>query len=220
MPDPHRVKSELQALLSRAQYTSIFHHRNEFAKPGGKADTPESIATKTADYLWKQHPLLDPVEIIELRGPVELYRAYDGGIRKGSAGTLGRSWVERQVAETIWEATAKYKGEERRKWYMEFLRTANFVLPEWNGMLELAYMLVPSGASVVVARGRGNWKAMRTPRGATRPGGLPGIGTAASVLTAAGMVPIPGTVQCVVPLFNDMWVNQVSRLATTWPFIR
>jgi len=102
---------------------------------------------------------------------------------------------------------------------MEFLRTANFVLPEWNDMLQIAYMAVPAGASVVVARGLGSWKAMRTPMTRPRPGGAPSITTAGDVMSVAGMVPIPGTVQCVVPLFNDMWVNQVARLSPNWPFV-
>lgn len=218
MPDPHRIRSELQALLSLPQFSSIFFHRNQFAKPGSLPDTAETIAVQTANYLWEKKPLLDPVEVVVLRGPLELYRAYDGGVRKGSAGTLGRSWFERSVAETIWQGTAKYSGEDRRKWYMEFLRTANFVLPEWNDMLQIAYMSVPSGASVVVARGRGNWRAMRTPPGKTRPGGAPGIVNAPDVMTAAGMMPIPGMVQCIVPLFSDMWVNQISRNSPRWPF--
>jgi hypothetical protein len=220
MPDPHRIKNELQALLSQPQFSSIFLHRNQFSRPGSVPDTPERIAAQTADYLWQKKPLLDPVEIVLLRGPLELYRAYDGGVRKGSAGTLGRSWIERSVAETIWKATAKYNGEDRRRWYMEFLRTANFVLPEWNDMLEIAYMSVPSGASVVVARGRGDWRAMRTPPGVTRPGANPSIVTAQDVMTGAGMMPIPGVAQCVVPLFNDMWVNQISRRSPSWPFVR
>jgi len=219
MPDPHRIKNELQALLSRPQFASLFFHRNQFAKPGSAPDTPEGIAARTADYLLKNNPLLDPVEIVELKGPQELYRAYDGGVRRGSAGTLGRSWFERSVAEAIWNATAKYQGEDRRKWYMEFLRTANFVLPEWNDMLQIAYMAVPSGASVVVARGRGNWRAMRTPPGQTRPGGAASITNTGDVMSSAGMMPIPGTVQCVVPISNDMWVNQISRLSPKWPFV-
>ncbi len=111
MPDPHRIRSELQALLSLPQFSSIFFHRNQFAKPGSLPDTAETIAVQTANYLWEKKPLLDPVEVVVLRGPLELYRAYDGGVRKGSAGTLGRSWFERSVAETIWQGTAKYSGE-------------------------------------------------------------------------------------------------------------
>ena len=133
MPDPHRIKGELQAVLSRPEFSSMSFHRNQFAKPGSAANTPETIATQTANYLWEKKPLLDPVEVVVLRGPLELYRAYDGGVRKGSAGTLGRSWFERSVAEAIWKATDKYKNDDRQKWYMEFLRTANFVLP--NGTI-------------------------------------------------------------------------------------
>jgi len=102
---------------------------------------------------------------------------------------------------------------------MEFLRTANFVLPEWNDMREIAYMAVPSGTSVVVVRGRGNWRAMRTPPGKARPGGAPSIASASDVMAGVGMMPIPGTVQCIVPLFNDMWINQLSRVSPKWPFL-
>jgi hypothetical protein len=219
MPDPHRIKGELQAVLSRPEFSSMFFHRKQFAKPGSTADTPETISTQTANYLWEKKPLLDPVEVVVLRGPLELYRAYDGGVRKGSAGTLGRSWFERSVAEAIWKATDKYKNDDRQKWYMEFLRTANFVLPEWNDMREIAYMAVPSGTSVVVVRGRGNWRAMRTPPGKARPGGAPSIASASDVMAGVGMMPIPGTVQCIVPLFNDMWINQLSRVSPKWPFL-
>lgn len=217
MPDPHRIKGELQALLSRPQFTSLFLHRNQFRKPGTPSDTPEQVATQTADYLLRNNPLLDPVQILELKGPVQLYRAYDGGVRRGSAGTLGRSWFERSVGKAIWDATAKYDAKDRQNWYMEFLRTANFVLPEWNEMLQIACMAVPAGASVVVARGRGNWKAMRTTPGKSRPGGS--IATADDVMHNLGMMPMPGTVQCVVPLFNDNWIQQVSRNTPRWPFL-
>ncbi len=219
MPDPDRIKGELEAALSRPEFSSMLSHRNRFAKPGSDPDTPATIATQTANYLWNSKPLLDPVEVVLLRGPVELYRAYDGGVRIKSAGTLGRSWFERSVAEDIWKATNKYKDYERQQWYMEFLRTANFVLPEWNDMREIAYMAVPSGTSVVVVRGRGNWKAMRTPPGKTRPGGAPSIVSASDVMTGVGMMPIPGTMQCIVPLFNDMWINQLPRSSPKWPFL-
>ncbi len=220
MPDPHRIKGELQSLYARPQFSSLFVHRNQFRKPTTPPDTPESVATQAGNYLWKNNPLLDPVEILELRGPVELYRAHDGASRFHSAGTLGRSWIERSVAETIWKGTAQYTGQDRFKWYMEFMRTANFVLPEWNSMLQIACMNVPAGASVVVARGRGSWKAMRTPAGATRPGGAGPIRTPADVMNNAGMMPIPGVVQLFVPLWNDNWIQPVNYPSSTWPFLR
>jgi hypothetical protein len=136
-----------------------------------------------------------------------------------SAGTLGQSGFERQVAETIWKATEKYLGSERERWYMEFLRTSNFVPPEWNKMLSLACMVVPTGSRVVVVRGRGDWKAMQTPSGKPRPDGAPGIGTPDEVTLHLRMMPIPGALQCVVPLYNDNWVKPVNSGSLRWPFL-
>src|ERR1700677_689728 len=95
MPDPHRIRRELQELLSRPVYSLLFAKANQFSKPGTNPITPQSVADRTADYLWRKNPLLDPVEILELRGPSELYRTHDGGARRGVAGTLGRPWIER-----------------------------------------------------------------------------------------------------------------------------
>ncbi len=217
MPDQHRIKGELQGLLSRPQYSSLFAHQNQFRKPGTAPITPEKVSAETAEYLWRNNPLLDPVEVLELRGPLRMYRAYDGGVRLYSARTLGRSWFEERVAESIWEATAKHPTTERRRWYLEFLRTANFVLPEWNAMLEIAVMSVPVGVSVVAARGKGNWRALRTPSAKISAGAARQIGTADDVMLKLGMMPIPGTAQCIVPIFNDNWVTQVSKSSTQWP---
>lgn len=217
MPDPHRIQGELLTLLSRPQYSSIFHHRNQFRGPKDPVSTPQLVASQTAQHVWKANGLLDPVEVVELKGPVELYRAYDGGVRLDSARTLGRYWFERSVVEAIWNAMAKYPAADRQREFMEFLRAANFVLPEWNDMKDIAVMAVPAGATVVVIRGRGNWKAMRTAPGKTRPGGAAGISTPDDVITHLGLMPIPGTTQCVVPLFNDNWITQVTRLSPSWP---
>lgn len=229
MPDPHRIKAEFQTILARPQFSSLFVHFNQFKSPKFPDATPANVSERAADYLWKNNPLMSPVEIVELKGPLELYRAHDGasnvrhvnGFHLMSAGTVGRSWVERSVAETIWAGTAQYQGKDRFDHYMEFMRTSNFVLPEWNSMLQIACMFVPAGASVAVARGRGDWKAMRTPANIPRPGGpAVAIKTAADVMTHAGMMPIPGVVQCFVPFFNDNWVRPVPYPSSTWPFIR
>jgi hypothetical protein len=217
MPDPHRIRRELQELLSRPVYSWLFAKANQFSKPGTNPITPQSVADRTADYLWQKNPLLDPVEILELRGPSELYRTHDGGARRDSAGTLGRSWIERSVLEIIWTGTAKYQGDDRRKRFLEFVRSANFVLPEWNDMTSIVCMTVPSGGSVVAARGRGNWKAMKTAATKPRPGGAGSIYTAADVLRE-GMMPTPGLAQSIVPLIDDMWIRPVDPKSNKWPF--
>jgi hypothetical protein len=203
MPDPQRIRRETQELLSRPAYSLLFAKANQFSKPGTDPITPQSVAERTADYLWHKNPLLDPVEIVELRGRTELYRTHDGGARTDSARTLGRSWIERSVLESVWTGTARYQGSDRRKRFLEFVRSANFVLPEWNDMTFMVCMTVPSGRSVVVARGRGNWKAMQTAANKPRPGSAASIHTAADVLRE-GMMPIPGLAQCIVPLIDDM----------------
>lgn len=219
MPDPHRIKNELLPLLSSPRYASLLAHRNQFRNPKNPPETAAGIAAATADAIFKNNPLLDPVEVVELQGPIELYRAHDGGSGLRTAGTLGRSWFERSVAETIWQATSNSAGSARQREYMEFIRTANFVLPEWNGMLYIACMTVPAGNRVVVVRGRGNWKAMRTPAAGSRPGGAPRIGSQGDVLDHLKMMPIPGTRQCVVPLFNDNWIQPVNQGSARWPFL-
>lgn len=216
MPDPHRLQNELLAFLSRPQYSSIFYHRNQFRGPRDPISTPQLVAAQTAQHVSMANGLLDPVEVVELRGRLEFYRAYDGGIRRDSARTLGRYWFERRTVEEIWGVTARHPGADRQATFMEFLRTANFVLPEWNDMTQIAVMVIPAGATVVVIKGKGNWKAMRTPPGRPRPGGASPIFTQNDVIHQ-GMMPIPGTVQCVVPLFNDNWITQVPRLSQKWP---
>jgi hypothetical protein len=227
MPDPQRIQGELQTLLSHPQYTPILYHRNEFRDPTKSAETVAGISAATAKYLHERNPLMNPVEVLELRGPLQLYRAHDGGeyTRRGkagrynvSAGTLGGSWFERSVAETIWKGTERF-GVDRRQWFMDFLRSSNFVLPEWNAMRYIVCMVVPSGHGVVVARGRGSWKAMRTPPGTNRPGGpANNINTPADA-HKVGMMALPGLPQCVVPLYDDMWVCPVDPGAKTWPFL-
>jgi len=92
---------------------------------------------------------------------------------------------------------------------MQFLRAANFIDPKWNLMKEIACMRIVGGSSVVVIKGRGNWKALLSED----------VRTPADLEAVNQMVALPGTVQCVVPLFNDMWVAKVPRLSPSWPFI-
>jgi hypothetical protein len=217
MPDPHRTSRELQALLSKPEYAGLIRKQNQFGKPGGAPLTPQSIADRTAKYLFENNPLMDPVEIVPLRGRAEFYRTHDGGARVDSARTIGRSWIERSVFEQIWKGTAKLQGKAREDMFLEFVRTANFVLPEWNDMTYVVCMTVPAGASVVVARGRGSWKAMKTPAGKLRPGGAGSIKTVDDVLRE-GMMPMPGLPQCVLPLIDDMWIQPVDRHSPRWPF--
>jgi len=225
MPDPHRIAGELSALLSRSWYSSLFYHRNEFRNPKDPVATPASIAEETSKLISRNNPFVDPVVVEEQKGRgLEFYRAHDGASdvsgRKGNkihttSGTLGGFWVERSVLQTIWSATQRWQGKDRDQTFMEMLRAANFIHPQWNHMKEIACMKVPDGLSVVVVRGRGNWKAMQA-----RPGSsmTPAVSTPGEVIDRLGMMPIPGVEQCLIPLFNDMWVQPVPRGAS-WPLL-
>jgi hypothetical protein len=214
MPDPHRIKRELCELLSRLHYTNLFSRWNQFSnKP---AATPAGLAAETADWIMQNHPFVDPVEVLELAGGgLELYRAYDG-ISRQTALTLGRCWMERPIIEQTWSATERWSGQGREQLFMEFLQSANFIHPQWNKMAEIACMQVWAGSKVVVIRGRGNWRAMRSQPGKPL---TPNVTSPGDVIDLLGMVPIQGTYQCIVPLYNDMWVRGVPRGSPHWPLV-
>jgi hypothetical protein len=215
MPDPHRLERELSELLARPQYANLFSHRNQFRNPKDKPETPQSLAARTTAWIMQNSPFYDPVTVEEMKGSLELYRAYDG-ISHQTALTLGRCWLERPVLESIWSATARWQGSGREAMFMDFLRSANFIHPQWNKMTDIACMQVPYASSVVVVRGKGTWKAMRSKPGAAL---TPSITSAADVMDLHGSMPIPGTYQCVIPLYNDMWVRNVPKLLTKWPLL-
>lgn len=225
MPDPHRIAGELLALLSKPCYSSLLYRRNEFRNPKDPAATPASIAERTGKWIFDSNPFVDPVFVEEHKRPgLEFYRAHDGGSFISSrtatkiyttSGTLGGFWVERSVLETIWSATQRWQGKDREQTFMEMLRAANFIHPQWNHMKEIACMKIPDGLSVVVVRGRGSWKAMQA-----RPGSqmTPAVRTPGEAIDRLGMMPTPGVEQCLIPLFNDMWVQPVQRGAR-WPLV-
>jgi len=210
MPDPHRIERELRDLLSRPYYSQLFYHRNQFRNPKDPPETPATLAARTAEWIMTNNPFEGPVTVEELSGGrLELYRSYDG-ISHRTALTLGRSWCERSVVESIWSATARWQGNAREQMFMDFLRSANFIHQSWNAMSDIACMQVPTG-SLVVVRGRGTWRAMRS---ASLP---PSIKTPGDVMDLHGSMPIAGTYQCVVPLYSDMWVRKIPKGTSSWP---
>lgn len=84
-------------------------------------------------------------------------------------------------------------------------------------MTFMVCMTVPSGRSAVAARGRGNWKALRTAANKPRPGNVGSIHTVADVLRE-GVMPIPGLAQCIIPMIDDMWIQPVDAKSNKWPF--
>ena len=200
MPDPHRLERELHDVLSKPRYSALLAKQTEFRQ---KPVTAASLAKQTVERIIRDSPFEGQVTVEELKGGcgLEPYRGFDGigGSRVGlnCAMTLGAFWCDRDLVEDIWEATENNSGTARDKAFLDFLRSAMFVHPEWNRLTDVACNWVP------VVKGKGSWRSMRG-----QPGRKP---------QSLGWMPIPGPHQYLVPLFSDMWVNKVPRLHVSWP---
>src|SRR5215469_4869104 len=105
MPDPHRIEGELRRLYSKPEYSSRFDHERRFGSDPQRF-TPQSLAKKTAEKLFSERALLDPVYVEELKGGVNFYRAFDGiSYKQGTAMTVGSYWSNSRLVERIWNAT-------------------------------------------------------------------------------------------------------------------
>jgi hypothetical protein len=223
MPDPHRIEGELRQLYSKPQYSSRFEHERRFGSDPRRF-SPQSLAKRTAEKLFSDRSLLDPVNVAELRGAITFYRAFDGiSFRQSTAMTLGSYWSSSNLIQRIWKATEKWSGKVREEAFMDFMRSASFIHPAQNQMLHIACMVVPAGNCVVVIRGRGNWEALRTDRTCARksakpfhPFENPEVGSVDDLIYSLRMMLIPGEEQFNIPLFNDSWVHKVER-GPSWP---
>jgi hypothetical protein len=218
MPDPHRIERELREILSEPHYSALLRKQTNF---GTRPVTAASLAKQTVDRIMRDSPFVGEVTVEELKGGtgIELYRGFDGigGYRVGlnCAMTLGAFWCDRALIENIWSATAKTSGSVRKQAFLDFLRSAMFVHPQWNRLTDVACMTISAGNFAPVVKGKGNWRALQP-----HPGGKPQtpvIRTAGDVIDRLGWMPIPGPHQYLVPLFNDMWVNKVPELHPCWP---
>ena len=222
MPNVNWIQYQLEPLLSSPWYASIFYNLNEFRtkafdrrnkQPEDKPYTPAGVALRTAKAIVDHNMLVDPVEVGELSGRIELYRAHDGSsTSKSSAGTLGRCWFSRELMENLWISTAGLDpGRDRKSQFKELMRACNLVLLEWNAMTHIACMNVPDGCRVAIVAGKGNWRAMM-PKGSSRSTPLKETFTR----QLSGMSTMP-TTQYVVPIFNPSWVEPVTEDKSTWP---
>jgi hypothetical protein len=224
-----RVRIDLEAKLAQPCYKSMLDYYNQnrtrtFDKiwhmKGTEKYTAASLARQTTRDIASKRQLLGG-EVLELNGPVEFYRAHDGGsISPTSAGTLGRCWVDRELVANLAASTASFKGEERILFFMDWLRACSFVLKEWNEMKFLACMRVPDGCRVVVVKGKGDWNALLPPECRTVAGRRPTTPVPDNVAKQLQHMSIEGTTQYVIPLFNGSWVNRVDESSPSWPFYK
>jgi len=228
--DKSRLIRELAEILSMPAYSQWLMKANEDAefrrefenkvdrlhgKPGkGKYRVrgPQEFAMEAVDKAFgkRNRPnLLDPIVVNELKTNSDtllLYRMFDG-ISLKTALTLGRWWCNRSLLEEICAATSKLNGTARENQILEYLRTAMFVDPNWNGCTDIAVMKIPAGASLPVIIGKGSWKALKSPI----------IKTQGDVIDKLRIMPIPGATQVFVPFVDGMWVEKVVRSTPGWP---
>ena len=225
MPSVNWIQFELESLLSNPWYSSMFYNLDEFRTrsfdrrnkhPEDKQYTPASVALQTAKAIVDHKMLVDPVEIGELAGPVELYRAHDGGrTSRSSAGTLGRCWFSRELMENLWISTAGMgSGRNRKSQFTQLMRACNLVLFEWNAMTQIACMNVPAGCRVAIVAGEGNWGAMM-PKGSPR--NLQDTPLKKSFTRQLSRMSTEPTIQYVVPIFNPGWVEPITEDKPAWP---
>ena len=240
IPNLNRAKlvEDLTGILSQPVYRLLLDRANEYAetqqhnaylraslknqslkRSAYKAKGPAEFAeegVKAAFGEQNKPNLLDPVIVVELiprSQPISLYRAYDG-VSHNSALTLGRWWCNRRLIKQICHSTEQFSGTAREQKILEFMRSAMFVHPERNFGKEVARMKIPEGGRLPAIVGKGSWQALKPD---TRKKEVLEIQTEDDVIEKLAMVPIPGPKQFFTPLFNDMWVCQISKSSPDWP---
>lgn len=227
MPSVNWIECELQTLLSNPWYSTMFIYLNEYRtksldrrskQPATQPYTPASIARLTAKSIIDHRMLIDPVEVGELAGPVQFYRAHDGGsASRTSAGTLGRCWFSRELMENLWTSTKGMpEGQNRRSHFKQLMRACNLVLRDWNAMTQMACMNVPDGCRVAVVAGRGNWRAMM-PNGSSRSSGGSKSPLDKNFTRQLSRMAHDPTTQYVIPICNPNWVRPVAEGEPGWP---
>jgi hypothetical protein len=157
VPDPHRIAGELCEIVQNKRYVSVLTRAGKSAR---------QFADEAASAVFESNAFVGEVTVEELTGPLELYRVYDG-ISHHTALTLGSFWCDRTLMQGMWSATSKLNGNARRTAFFDFFRSAMFVHPQWNLMTDIACMVIPAGNSLPVFRGRGSWRALRSPSAST-----------------------------------------------------
>ena len=223
MPSVNLIECQIEYILSSPYYASMFYNLNEFrtrsfdkktGRPEGMPYTPASVARATGKAIIENKMLIDPIEVGELAGPLELYRAHDGSsTSRSSAGSLGRCWFTRELMDNLWISTAGMeRGRNRVSHFKQLMRSCNLVLFEWNAMTQIACMNVPDGCRIAIVAGHGNWQAMM-PKGKA-DGHAPLKKNFTRQLSRMATDP---TIQYVVPILNPNWVQPITEDRPTWP---
>jgi hypothetical protein len=94
-----------------------------------------------------------PIEIIELKGPLQLYRIYDGPYSVA----CGNWWVETEPLRRIVAVASRQRGfdaYDRHAFVLKLLRSAVCVHPGWTNYSDIARLDLAVGRELPAIRGQ------------------------------------------------------------------
>src|ERR1700757_1454209 len=126
--------------------------------PGLKGQPPKHLATMLLHQalgpgdgrLMNFEP---PIQIIELSGPLSLYRMYDGT----HSAADGNWWFEGELVKKAVEVARRRQGfdvYDRQAYTLKLLRSAMCVHPEWTNYSDIARLDLARGRQVPAIKGR------------------------------------------------------------------
>ena len=217
------IRNRLEAILSNKCYLPLLQRLNDYRTPSydrsmrqaaDKAYTAASVARSAERKINRDNSLLDPVEVGELTGPLELFRFHDGSSSSlHSAGTLGSYWMNRELMENVWLSTKGLaEGRSRCSAFLHIMRSCNLVLFQWSHMTQLACLTIPEGGRLPVVTGQGSWQAFGLP---PAPDALK---NKTHIRRQLGNMSTEPTTQYFLPLLNPLWIQPIVEGSASWPF--
>jgi hypothetical protein len=146
-----------------------------------------------------------PIEILELKGPLQLYRLYDGM----HSDACGDWWVEAEVVRQAVTVASRQRGfdaYDRQAFVLKLLRSAVCVHPEWTNYTDIARLDLAHGRKVPAIKGRASPRALRM--------------SPAAMESALGQLFLPGEIQYFIPsdFIKPILVEKIQRNSPDWPF--
>lgn len=179
--------------------------------PGLRGQSPATAAAEALsnalkrDHSGQSANFEPPIEVIELAGPLQLYRIYDwrlGDVR-------GDWWVEMALVREIVGVASRRSNldaYDRQAFVLRLLRSAVCVHPGWKNYSDIARLDLAHGRTVPAITGRASPRALKM--------------SATETERVLGQVFLPGSIQYFIPqaFIKPNLVQKVQRNSQNWPF--
>ena len=146
-----------------------------------------------------------PIEILELNGPLQLYRMYDGV----HSTACGNWWIEGDILRqmvTVASRQKSFDAYDRQAFTLKLMRSAVCVHPGWTNYSDIARLDLAHGRGVPAIKGRASPRAL----------GM----SPSEIERVLGQLSLPGEVQYFIPsaFIKPILVQKVQRNSPAWPF--